>query len=263
MKKTLVPVMALIGLLAVLVLPGCSETVESGEVKTEKKDFTSFNRVEIGSAFEVDITRSDTYSITISADETLFDYIEVTKKGTTLIISLNPHHIFTDFTLGARVLKASITMPNLYGLDISGASEGVVTGFGSTADFDLTVSGASTIEMTNITVGNTRCEVSGASTVSGNITAANIVAEVSGASNLALSGSAKGIELNVSGASRADFSSFPLDDADVMLSGASTVTINVEETLDVVVSGASSLYFIGNPTLGTTSVSGASTIKHK
>jgi hypothetical protein len=47
------------------------------------------------------------------------------------------------------------------------------------------------------------------------------------------------------------------------MSGASEATIYVIDTLDVEVSGASRLYFVGNPMLGETDISGASTIKHK
>ena len=55
----------------------------------------------------------------------------------------------------------------------------------------------------------------------------------------------------------------PVEDADVNLSGASEVTINVRGVLDIEMSGASRLYFYGNPTMGDTDVTGASTIKHR
>ena len=147
MKRALIPVLALTGILAVLILPGCDESTPPGEVITEKKEFSNFSYIEVGSAFDIDITRSDTYGVTISADESLFDYVEVSKSGSKLKIYLNPRHIFTDFTLGNKVLKAIITMPNLYGLDISGASDGTVTDFSSNSDFDLTVSGASSLDI--------------------------------------------------------------------------------------------------------------------
>ena len=263
MKKTVIPVMLSLTLVISLMTAGCNGGTTPEEVITESKDFTNFTYVEVGSAFKVNITHSDTYSIVISADESLFDYIEVTKTGATLKIYLSPRHVFTDFTFGARVLKADITMPNLYGLEISGASEGTVTGFKSTAAFGLGVSGASSLKMNEIEVGDIDAEVSGASRISGNITADDARLEVSGASSLVLSGSADDSDLSVSGASRADLSSLKLKNAAVVLSGAREATVNVEESLDVNVSGASTFYFIGNPTLGDTSVSGASTIKHK
>jgi len=263
MRKTFSSVLVVLSLIITLLLAGCGDGIGTGKVITEKKDFTNFTSVEIGSAFEVTITRADTYSVTISADETLIEYIEVNQTGSKLKIYLNPRHIFTDFTLGKRVLKAEITMPSLNGLSISGASRGTVTGFSSTSNLDLQISGATTCTLVGMQAGVVDGEVSGASRITGNLTASVMMMVVSGASSLELSGSANSLDIEVSGASRADMTNFPVKDADVEVSGASEATVYVHETMDIEVSGASRLYFIGNPTLGITNVSGASTIKHK
>jgi hypothetical protein len=263
MKKVFISIIMIISLILVLPVTGCEGTIGAGEVITEKKDFTNFTSLDIGSAFEVDITQSDTYSVVISADESLFDYIEVTQTGTSLKIYLSPRHIFTDFTLGSRVLKAEITMPSLYSLEISGASKGTVAGFNSVSPLNLEISGATTLELSSIKAGDTNCIVSGASRVTGNLTVSMVDINVSGASSIEITGSADIMEIEVSGASRADLTGFIVDNAGVEVSGASEATVYVNEILDVEVSGASRLYFIGNPQLGDTDVSGASTIKHK
>ncbi|MFC2070870.1 head GIN domain-containing protein, partial [Chloroflexota bacterium] len=255
MRKLFIPFI----LAAVLVVPalflGCDEDspIRIGvteEVITEEKDFADFTEVDIGSAFEVEITRSDTFSVVVSADESLFDYIEVTKSGQELRIYLNPRHIFTDFTIGAKTLKAEITMPALRELTLSGASTGTITGFKSASDFDLVVSGASTLKIIDGGMNDAVFEVSGASKVSGNMTADNMEFEVSGASSVELSGSADEVVLNVSGASRLDMTDFTLQDASIELSGASEATVNVKGKVDVQLSGASRLYFYGNPDMG-------------
>ena len=265
MKKAIIPVTLGLALLATVVLPGCDEVNigGSGDVITEKKDVTGFTSLDIGSAFDITVTRSETYGVTISADESLFDYIEVTKTGTELKLYLSPRHIFTDFTLGKRVLKAEITMPALIALEISGASKGVVSGFSSTSDMDLVVSGATSLSLVSIGTGNFKGYISGASKVSGNLTTSAMQVQVSGASSLELAGSGTSVTIEVSGASRADLEQFQVTDVDATISGASEATAFVEQNLDVEVSGASRFYFIGNPTLGRTDVSGASTIKHK
>ncbi len=263
MKRVLIPVLLVFTMLAALVLPGCKGTIGSGEVITEKKDFTNFTALDISSAFEVDITQSSTYSVVISADEDLFDYIEVTQTGSELKIYLSPHHIFTDFTLGKRVLKAEISMASLHELVISGASKGTVTGFKSASPLKLDVSGATTLKLTDIAAGDTDCEVSGASKLTGNLTAGQADFNISGASSMDLSGVTNNMRIGVSGASRADLEEFRAGNVDVTLSGASEATVYVSELLDIEVSGASRLYFVGNPTLGETNISGASTIKHK
>ncbi len=229
----------------------------------EVKDFTNFDQLEIGSAFEVEITRSDNYTIVIIADENLIDLIEVIQDGDTVKIFLNPRHIFTDFTLGEKTLRAEITLPTLQGLVLSGATTGTVSGFNSVSDFDLVVSGASSLDKLDMVVGDAEFEISGASRVSGNLTAGDLEILVSGASSVELTGQADNIDLRISGASRVDLADVPVRDADVTLSGASEATINVSGELDIELSGASRLFFYGNPVMGDTDVSGASTIKHK
>ena len=262
MRKAVIPVVLTAVLIAATLFSGCEETAPE-DVITEERYFYDFTYLDVGSAFEVEITRSDAYSIIISADESLFDFIEVSKVGGTLKVYLNPRHIFTDFTIGEKILKAEITMPALHGLQLSGACRGTITGFKSSHDFTLIVSGLSSLETVDFKVGDAEAEVSGASRVSGNMTAYDTIFEVSGASSLELGGSADKIILEVSGASRADLADFPLNNADIGLSGASEATVYVKGKLDIMASGASRLYFYGNPTLGVPDVSGASTIKHK
>ena len=263
MTKAIIPIISLAILTAAAaLLPGCGIT-GAGNIVTEEKDFADFTQVDVGSAFEVEITQSDSFSIIISADESLFDLVEVSKVGETLKIYLNPRHIFTDFTLGAKTLKAEITMPALYGLQLSGATKGTISGFKSSEDFSLVVSGASSLETSDIEIGDGEFEVSGASKVTGSANASDIRFEVSGASEVELKGSANNIILNASGASKVKLADFPLNNANAKLSGASEATVNVKGRLDIALSGASRLYFYGNPTMGDTNVSGASTIKHK
>jgi len=268
MRKTIVHILLAFTLIAVTLFSGCSQddldkVLTGGEVITEEREFSDFSYLEISGAFDVDITQSDLFSVVISADESLFDLIEVSRQGDTLKIYLNPRHIFTDFTLGAKTLKAEITMPSLYGLEISGASTGTLNGFKSSDGFTLVVAGASSLNTGDIKIGITDIEVSGASRITGNMTADDADLEVSGASTLELSGTMDDIRLNVSGASRADLADLTVDDAEVRLSGASEATINVNGRLDSALSGASRLYFYGNPVMGDTDISGASTIKHK
>jgi hypothetical protein len=107
-------------------------------------------------------------------------------------------------------------------------------------------------------------EVSGASNVSGNIVAGgNAEFDISGASTVDLSGSAEDLKADVSGASHLELDDFPVHNANVKLSGASNGTVNMNGTLDANLSGASNLYYIGEPTMGDIDTSGASNISKK
>jgi len=223
----------------VLVLEGWpGGLVGSGDLETETYAFTDFNKVEISSAFEFEIEQSSSYSIEITTDDNIMEYVRVSLDGQTLKIGLRP-----ATWIGPATLKASVTMPELSGLEVSGASRGTVSDFSSTEDLDIMVSGASR--------------------VTGDIVAGNVDFDISGASSVELDGSANDIIADVSGASSLKLDEFTVNNADVDLSGASSGTVNLDGRLDADLSGASRLWYIGEPTMGTIETSGASTLSQK
>ena len=240
---------------AVTLMVGSS--ANSGGVVTREMDFDDFTNVEIGHAFDVEITRSDSYCVSITANEMLFDHINVTKSGNTLKISLEPLHFHMRPTLEAR-----IAMPSLNKLRLAGAAKGVVTGFSSEECFALNLSGASSLDI-DVEVGEAKFEISGASRISGNVKLGDVEFTLSGASRAELSGSANSAVLNAWGASKLDFADLALRDTDIHLKGASKATINVDGNLALDLSGCSKLSYIGNPTMRDLNVSGASTVHQK
>ena len=209
-----------------------------GELITEELEYSDFTAVDVGSAFQVEITQSGSYSVIITVDEKIFDKIDVSKTGTTLIISTEPN------TITASALKAEITMPELDELVLSGASKGTVEGFGSSEPLVVELSGASNLQMQDINVGNVEVELSGAATLTAEGSGNDLVSIVEGASNL-------------------DLTNFPVDNSDLIVSGASQATVNLDGTLDAVVSGASTVYYIGEPTMGEIDISDSSSINKK
>jgi hypothetical protein len=242
-KKPIIIVVAIVAVVAVvftvLALKGWPAVlVGSGNLETEGYTFTSFTEVEIGSAFAFEIRQSGSYSINVTADDNVVDYVQVVQDGETLKIRLG-----TISPLRLVTLRASVTMPQLRSLTVSGASRGTVSDFSSTDALDMTVSGASR--------------------VSGDIAAGDVEFDVSGASTVQLEGSAHNMVAVVSGASTCNLADFPVYDADVNVNGASTGTINLNGRLDANVSGASTLLYIGEPTMGDINTSGASTLSKK
>jgi len=190
-------------------------------------------------AFEVDISQSDAFKVVMRTDDNLLDHLEVLKRGKTLRIGLKSG----IRSIRNATMEAEVTMPELIGLDLSGASSATITGFESAKDLDV--------------------ELSGASHLRGDIEAGDIRFDISGASRVTLSGSAEDVTIAVSGASKVDLSDLPVDNAKIGASGASHVTVNPSGRLDVEASGASDIYYLGSPTLGTVKTSGASSIRSK
>ena len=258
MKKAMVAVLVVV-LLTSVVIAGCEGVVTgSGNLETRQFNFSDFTKLDISSAFEFEIVQSGSYSVSITADDNLFEHIQVSKEGETLRIGLK-----TLTSLGPVTMKTVITMPQLRGMDISGASKGSVSNFNSTENLDIEVSGASSLELVEISAGDVEFDVSGASKATGDITASIVDFDVSGASTVQLEGSASDIVADVSGASRMKLAGFTVNNADVSLSGASNGTVNLSGKLDANLSGASKLEYIGEPTMGAINTSGASTLSKK
>jgi len=208
----------------------------SGNVITKEFDLSRFDQVEVTGAFLAYITQGDSFGVVVRVDEKLEEHLRVQVTGSTLEVGWTPNLSI----LGTATREVEITMPDLAGLELSGATRGTVSGFDSTADLSV--------------------EVSGASKLDGDIQAGDCSFEVSGASTVDLSGSGEGLVLDASGASTADLSDFAVNDADVEASGASTAKVNATGRLDAEASGASRVLYLGDPTLGRIESTGASTI---
>lgn len=218
--------------------PPTSEMVGSGNLVTQQKDFSDFSAIDVSSAFEVEISQSSFYSISITADDNVIDYVQVSKTGNTLNVGMQTE------SYQWITLQVEIEMPEIDSLVLSGATSGIIEGFSSSEPFVVEVSGASHLQMEDMNVGDFEVEVSGASSLTAEGSGNDLISIISGASSL-------------------DLTDFPVNNSNLNLSGASQATVNLDGTLDAVVSGASTVYYIGEPTMGNIDTYDASTIIKK
>ena len=120
MKKLILTALLSVLLLVTFLASGCGGILvpedgetEPGELETRQYDFTEFTHVDIGSAFEYEIQKADTYSISITADSNLFDDIRVIKVGQTLDIGIEFPGVTVTIWNVAPSLQAVIPMPQL------------------------------------------------------------------------------------------------------------------------------------------------------
>ncbi len=227
--------------LAGILLVGCGSIpiMGSGNVETMEEAITGFDKVDVSYSFEADISQGDTFRVVIRADDNLVEYLQVSKLGDTLQIGLEPNHP----EIRSATLQAEVTMPELAGLDMSGASDVTITGFKSTQALVV--------------------DVSGASDLMGDIEAGNVSFDLAGGSKVTLNGSAQDVTIDAAGSSEVDLSAFSVVDANVKAGGASQVTVNVSGRLDVDASNSANVYYLGSPTLGKMDTSGAASIEQK
>lgn len=232
-----------IGLILVFLLAGCEQdepTISitgSGEVVIQELNLSGFDKVDISHTFKVEVRAGENFDVVIRADDNIVEHLEVDKKGHTLRIGLKRDQ---RYDIKSATLEAEVMMPELAGLELSGASHATVTGFKATKSLDV--------------------HLSGASSVRGDIEAGDARFGVSGASQVHLSGSAGDLTVYVSGASLVDLGAFAVRDARVDASGSTKVTVRPSGQLDAEASGVSQIIYLGSPTVGKRDTSGASFI---
>ena len=118
-----------------------TRVVGSGNLRTQEEFLSGFLNVDMGSGFKVNIVQGS-YRILITADDNLFDYIQVVKTGDTLMIGLEPGVSFQTLAL-----RAEISMPDLEALQFSGGVTGNATGFMLSHGVEVELSGGSILDM--------------------------------------------------------------------------------------------------------------------
>jgi len=231
MKKILAAATVVILLIMGLVT-GCTgiKVIGSGNLITKTFDFSDFTGIKAENGMHVELTKSGTFSVEVIADDNVMEHIEVSKSGDTLKIRPKANAAFRSATLTAK-----ITMPNLYKLELSGGSHASVSGFDSSHDLSVRLSGGSHLSEPSIP---------------GDISAGNADFNLSGGSHVNLSGSADDLSVKCSGGSHIDLETFSVSNAKINLSGGSHATVNVGGTLDAKLSGGSKVFYVGEPTMG-------------
>ena len=228
--------------IALAMLIGCSQIpiTGSGNVISQEEPISDFDKVDISSSFDVDISQGEGFSVIIRVDDNLVEHLQVVKEGSTLKTGLDPNR---NYTASNATLEAELTMPELTGLDLSGASQATISGFKSANDLSV--------------------DLSGASSLFGDIEAAKTNFDLSGSSDAKLSGSGQETTIDITAGSQIDLSNFPVVDVTVNAAGGSTATVNTSGKLNADASGASQIYYLGDPILGEIDTSGESSVEHR
>lgn len=189
----------------------------SGNVKSETRNLSGFKKIKVSSAVVLNVTVGKEFGVVVEADDNLLDHVTTEVSGDSLAIGTR------DSISAKSDIKATVTMPELAGLDLSGAS--------------------------NATVAGTAGE--------------NLKIVASGASKVKIDGRVKELHANASGASNINAESLAVENAEAEASGASTIIVNASGKADLNASGASTVVYAGDPRELKQDSSGASTIRKK
>jgi hypothetical protein len=189
----------------------------SGVAKTESRDVGSFTKIDASGATTLEVTAGQSSTtVTVSGDDNVVPLVKTIVSGDTLRIETHDVH-HTKLPLVVKV-----GMPKLAAIDASGASK---------------------INVSNLSGGR-------------------FALDGSGSTKATVAGSVDKFVVRLSGAGNVDANALATKEADIDGSGASHVEVNASETLTVRISGAGKVLYSGHPTINQ-SISGAAKIAAK
>jgi hypothetical protein len=213
--------------------------VGSGKAATRNYDITDFDSLRVTSGFQVEVKSGAQYAVAVTADDNLFDHLNIVKQGSQLSFGLLPNRSVTSTTL-----RATVTMPTLVGANVSGGARLTFPAF---------------------TVDSFSAEASGGANLQGAVEAANNVqVRQSGGAQVSLLGTAGSLNVDGSGGGTMDLSRLAVSGgATCSMSGGTRASVSVKGTLSYDLSGGAHLDYSGNPQLGQQKTSGGASATAK
>ncbi|MGB0388287.1 MAG: head GIN domain-containing protein [Ardenticatenaceae bacterium] len=270
MKHSIFFIMTLIALL----LAACGGEGGSGNLITEDREVSGFERVELAGEGELTLTQGGTESLTIEAEDNVMPQIKSEVRNGTLVIGLDSG--WWDRVEPTKPIKFDLTVKDLAGLSLSGSGsinsanlntedmDLTVSGSGrvqianlATEDMDLTLSGSGRIEVANLAAKDLLLDLSGSGQVAiGTLSAEKVEGDLGGSGKVELAGLVSEQKITVSGSANYRAAELESQEVEVEVSGAGEVAIWATESLDVEINGSGEVDYVGAPTL-TQDISGS------
>jgi hypothetical protein len=207
----------------------------------EVRNVGTFSGIKVSGGIDVYLSQSEDYALAVSASEDKYrDNIKTEIQNGVLNISYDGG---TSRYNANRRLRAYISFKTLESLEASGATDFIING---------------TFKANSI-----RLKLSGACDIKGTVDINNMQLDLSGASTVKIDGRVQNLKIDASGASDVKNYELIVGNCVADLSGASDVKITINKSISAKASGASSLYYKGNPERKDISSSGASNISQR
>ncbi len=258
---------------------GFGLVVGSGEVIEKDVSVSDFDKIDVQGIGSVFVEIGDEETVRIEAQDNLMEYLEVEVRGDTLEIRQRPGVGLRP----TRPLNFYVTAKALDSITLSGSADvEVEDNLESKKDFTLRLSGAGDITLADLEAesislklsgtgdvtakkwdaSNTEIVVSGAGSVKvEEIAADTLETKLSGTGNVTVSGGEVEKQIvNISGAGDYRAGDMESREAEVRVGGVGGATVDVDEYLNVTISGAGSVRYSGDPRIEK-SVSGVGDIE--
>lgn len=224
-------------LLSLTLLHSCETKRGSGNIEKRDRKLSSFNKLSVGSAIEVEITKGTDYKAVIQADDNIIDDIETDISGGELQIGYRDGVNVNDATV-----KVLIETPLLNAVDASSASSVKLNGVWS-SDKEF------------------RVEASSSGNITGEVDAPAVRMEASSSGKIVMKGRTKNLDAETSSAGIIEAGDLLSENARVEANSGSSMQIHASLQLRGEANSGASIAYRGNPSVNKEENSGGSISK--
>jgi hypothetical protein len=231
MKK---PKAFLLFLLA-LVMVSCDCITGEGDIVTEQRQVSGFDRIRLGINAKVILDQDSSFSLRVDAQPNILDIMETTVEGNVLNINYG-----VNCVLNSKDITLYLSMPELRGVDVSGSGDVICMKGFRVIDLELGISGSGEIMM--------------------ELDAENIQSRISGSGEIDIGGKAKSHSIGISGSGTVYAYNLRTNATRARISGSGDARVFALDKLNASISGSGSVLYKGEPVVES-HVSGSGSVK--
>lgn len=214
----------IIYLVLILVLISCDDAGNengNGNISKFNLNFDNITRLEIKGTGNLYLEQGS-YNFEIETDENLHDNIKTEVKGNTLEIYLENGD--------PSILNYNFTLPEIESLELSGSINILARRKINSESLEIGISGSSQVYFDSLFSQMLNVDISGSGT-------------------LGVDGEGNRSNIDISGSGEIQFLDFPNSFVKIEIAGSGRASLNVIDTLDVIISGSGRVDYVGNPFL--------------
>lgn len=216
-------------LLSLLLLPfltGCDVVNGNGHVSKEERTIEAFTELDVQGSMDVTVSKGNSTSARIEAEDNLLEYIELHSEGNKLKVKFRDNSSIRSH----KPIRVHITTNTLEEANMSGSG-------------NLTLDGLFTSEQ------KIGLSVSGSGNIRGNINAPEVDINVSGSGNITLKGETRDVDIDVAGSGNCRVDELLAETAKINIAGSGDVRVYASRSLKANLVGSGSVRYKGEPSI--------------
>lgn len=212
----------------------------SGNVVTEERDVSNFNKVLIRGSGKVNLEQGDTESLSVTTDDKLIEYVKTYVSGDELVLEIDYPERF-GFT---SLLNVEVEY-NLHVKDIN----------------KVTIDGSGELISTKLTSDEMEFVTSGSGNIQSELEVNKLISKISGSGTYDLTGMAEIQTISIEGSGKYKGESLEGKEGNILINGSGDTQINVSDKLSIEINGSGKVVYFGNPEIESTNISGSGSIE--